>query len=119
MQRNHSVLTYVYGLSVVAMCCITYVAFYNYRKYVNEAVQGSENPLRNIFGQTLLGGEGFIKRVREFLRGKPLPSEIIARKEYTHYPSLREIAKQVSEAFGVEEGKVLLRKFHPASVVLQ
>jgi len=86
----------------------------NYRKYVNEAVQRSENPLRNIFGQTLLGGEGFIKRVRDFLRGKPLPLEIIARKEYTHYRSLREIAKQVSEAFGVEEEKVLLGKFHPA-----
>ena len=29
MQRNHTVLTCVYGLFVVAMCCITYVAVYN------------------------------------------------------------------------------------------
>jgi len=35
---------------------------------------------------------------------KPLPLGIIARKEYSHDPSLREIVKQVSEAFGVEEG---------------
>ena len=29
MQRNHIVLTCVYGLFVVVMRCITYVAFYN------------------------------------------------------------------------------------------
>jgi hypothetical protein len=28
MQRNHTVLTCVYGVFVVAICCITYVAFY-------------------------------------------------------------------------------------------
>jgi len=28
MQRNHTVLTCVYGLYMVAMRCITYVSFY-------------------------------------------------------------------------------------------
>jgi len=32
MQRNHTILTCVYGLFAVAMGCITYVAFYNREK---------------------------------------------------------------------------------------
>jgi len=32
MQRNHHPLACVCGLFVVAVCCITYVAFYNNRK---------------------------------------------------------------------------------------
>jgi len=31
MQRNHTFLDCVYGLFVVTMGCITYVAFYNWR----------------------------------------------------------------------------------------
>jgi len=35
----------------------------NYRKYVSEAVHGSENPLRNIFGQAAAFGDNSQERV--------------------------------------------------------
>jgi len=81
----------------------------NYRKYVYEAVQGLDNPLRNLFGQTVLGGETFLDRIKAILKGRPLDSEIIARKEFTCYPSLREIVSKVADAFGVQEEEMVGR----------
>lgn len=78
----------------------------NYREYVCEAIQGVDNPLRNLFGQTVLGGGTFLDRIKAILKGKPLDSEIIARKEYTLYPSLGEIVNKVANAFGVQEQEV-------------
>jgi putative transposase len=86
----------------------------NYWKYVNEADQENENPLQNLFGQTVLGEEAFIERVKDVCKGKALDSEVIARKEYTRYPSLREIVMKVATIFEVEEKRVLTGESKPA-----
>ena len=86
----------------------------NYRRYVSEACEEIENPLRNLFGQTVVGGEVFRERIKDLYKGKALDSEVVARKEYTRYPSLREIVMKVARIFEVEEKRVLTGELRPA-----
>lgn len=86
----------------------------NYRKYVSEADQENENPLRDLFGQTILGGEAFLEHVKDLCKGEALDSEVIARMEYTRYPSLREIVMKVATVFGIGEERILAGESKPA-----
>jgi chromosomal replication initiation ATPase DnaA len=51
----------------------------------------------------ILGGEEFIKRIREMLTGRALSHEIVDRKRLVEYPPLDEVAGVVARAFKTKE----------------
>jgi putative transposase len=82
-----------------------------YREYTEEGLKVKDKtPLRDLQGQVILGGEGFIGRVKEMLKGRRLSEEIVERKRLMEYPSPREVVGVVSEAFGINREEILDRR---------
>ena len=82
-----------------------------YREYTEEGLKvKEETPLRNLYGQVILGGEGFIGRIKEKLKGERLSEGIVERKRLMDHPSLMEVVGMVSEAFGIKQGEILERR---------
>jgi hypothetical protein len=82
-----------------------------YREYTEEGLKVKEKtPLRSIHGQVLLGGEGFIGRIKGMLRGRRLPQEIVERKRLMEYPSPMEVVGVVSGAFGNNREEIMDRR---------
>ena len=80
-----------------------------YKGYVAEGVLGvAESPLKALFAQVVLGGENFKDRIMGVLKGKKLGAEIVARRKLIRSPTLEEIVRGVSEAFGVKKEGILL-----------
>jgi REP element-mobilizing transposase RayT len=78
-----------------------------YREYVEEGLRAKEpTPLKNLYGQALLGGEGFIERIKGVLKGRRLSEGIVERKRFLGHPTPEEVVGVVSEAFGVNEGEI-------------
>jgi REP element-mobilizing transposase RayT len=88
-----------------------------YKGYVAEGILGvGESPLKALFAQLVLGGEKFKDRIMAMLKAKKLGPEIVARRKLTAFPTLEEIVRGVSEAFGVKKDRVLLagKRLNPA-----
>ncbi len=82
-----------------------------YREYTEEGLKvGDKTPLRNLQGQVILGGEGFIGRIKEMLKGRRLSEEIVERKRLTEHTSPREVVGVVSEASGINQVEILDRR---------
>jgi len=62
--------------------------------------------VRNLQGQGILGGQGFIERIKGMLKGKRLSEGIVGRKRLFGHPTPEEVVSVVSKAFGVKEGKI-------------
>ncbi|NWF91747.1 MAG: hypothetical protein HXY46_02425 [Syntrophaceae bacterium] len=62
--------------------------------------------MRNLYGQVILGDEGFIERIKGMLEGKRLSEGIVERKRLLGHPPPEEVVGVVSEAFGVNEGEI-------------
>ena len=74
-----------------------------YRKFVEEGLAKEiPTPLEDIHGQIVLGGEGFIEKIKRMITGRDLTSEIIERKRFTKQPNSDEIISEVAKAFGVD-----------------
>ena len=81
-----------------------------YREYTEEGLKAKEKtPLRNLHGQVILGGEGFIGRIKGMLRGTRIPQEIVERKRLMEHPSPMEVVGVVAEAFGINQKELLNR----------
>jgi len=75
-----------------------------YKGYVEEGLKKRiETPLKNVYGQIILGEEGFIEKVKLTLKGKDLSREITERKRLMVKLNPEEIIKKVAETFGAEE----------------
>jgi hypothetical protein len=75
-----------------------------YREYTQEALKKKvESPLKSLHSQVILGGEGFVKRIKGMLTGKALSHEIIERKRLMEYPLLEEVIRIVARAFKIDE----------------
>ncbi len=78
-----------------------------YREYVEEGLRVKEpSPLGDLYGQVLLGGKGFIERIKGMLKGRRLSEGIIERKRLLGYPTPEEVVGVVSETFGVNEEEI-------------
>jgi REP element-mobilizing transposase RayT len=78
-----------------------------YRKYTEEGLKVKEKtPLRDLHGQVILGGEGFVGRIKGMLKGKRLSEGIVERKRLMEHPSLLEVVGVVSEAFGINQEEI-------------
>jgi REP element-mobilizing transposase RayT len=81
-----------------------------YREYTEEGLKVKEKtPLRDLHGQVILGGEGFIGRIKGMLKGKPLSEGIVERKRLMEHPSAMEVVSAVSEAFGINREEIMDR----------
>lgn len=75
-----------------------------YKGYVEEGMKKRiETPLKNVYGQIILGEEGFIEKIKLTLKGKDLSHEIAERKRLMVKLNPEEIIKKVAETFGEEE----------------
>jgi hypothetical protein len=90
------------------------------KKYKGFVVEGIlkevESPLRALFAQLVLGGEKFKDQIKGMLKTKKLGPEIVARRKFMPSPTLVEILRGVSEAFGVKKEGILLggKRLNPA-----
>lgn len=83
-------------------------AEWKYKIYVEEGLrEEAEDPLKDVYGQVVLGGEEFIERIKGGFRGKSLSAEIIERKKLFEHPSIEQILRQVERVFGVREEELL------------
>ena len=74
-----------------------------YKKFVTRGSEGeSESPLRELYGQVILGTEEFIERVKGAVRGGKISEEIVDRKRLKERLEPEEILRVVSERYGEE-----------------
>ena len=79
-----------------------------YIEYLREAIKKkTETPLKEIYGQVILGGEGFGERIKRMLKGKRLSQDVVARKKLKEHATLGEIVEAVRRVFGVNKGAIL------------
>lgn len=82
-----------------------------YQGYTEEALKVKEDPpLKNLYGQVVLGGEEFIGKIKGMLKGRRLPQEIVERKRFVESPSPMEVVGVVSEVFRVNPEEILDRR---------
>jgi len=75
-----------------------------YKAYVEEGLkEESENPLKSVYGQVVLGGGDFIQRIKGVLKGRLLSAEIIERKRLIEHPCIEHILRVVRKRFGIRE----------------
>jgi hypothetical protein len=79
-----------------------------YIGYIREAIKKETGtPLKDIYGQVILGGEGFVESIKGMLKGKGLSQEVVARNKLKEHPTVGEIVEAVTRAFGVNRGAIL------------
>lgn len=82
-----------------------------YQGYTEEVLKAKEDPpLKNLYGQVVLGGEEFIGKIKGMLKGRRLPQEIVERKRFVESPSPMEVVGVVSEVFRVNPEEILDRR---------
>jgi REP element-mobilizing transposase RayT len=81
-----------------------------YHEYMEEGLKAKANtPWRDLHGQVILGGEGFIGRIKRMLKGKRLSQGIVERKRFVEHPSPMEVVGVVSEVLGINQEEILGR----------
>lgn len=78
-----------------------------YREFVNNGL-GKErtNPLKELYGQMILGKDAFIEKTVARLKGEAISQEIVERKRLKNQAKPEEIVAVVAAAFGIEEEKI-------------
>ncbi|MGH7884355.1 MAG: transposase [Thermodesulfobacteriota bacterium] len=75
-----------------------------YRKYVEEALgEKLLNPLKNVFGQIILGNEEFINYVRAKIGERELSEDIIERKRLKEAISIERIREEVEKVIEAKD----------------
>jgi len=83
-------------------------AAWEYRIYVEEGLREEDgNPLKDVYGQVMLGGKEFIGRIKGGLKGKRLSAGIVERKRLFEHPSVEQILRKVEKVFGMREEELL------------
>ncbi|MFQ6082127.1 MAG: transposase [Candidatus Aminicenantia bacterium] len=82
-----------------------------YKEFVYEGVKGISNPLKNIYAQSILGSENFIKNITDkFLRKKTISKQVPKSKKLKYGKDLNDIAKIVMEYYNIEKEMLIRRK---------
>lgn len=77
-----------------------------YRKFVNEGIGREDILLDDLHGRVMLGGEGFVSRIKALIGGTPVSHEIAERKRIMDAPKAEDILKAVALALGVRENSI-------------
>lgn len=78
-----------------------------YREYTEEALKLKvESPLKRLHGEVLLGGEGFISKIKGMLKGRSLAQEIVERNRLMEHPSLDGVLKLTAKVFKIDEDTI-------------
>ncbi len=73
----------------------------NYRQFVTGALgKDQDSPLKQLYGQLVLGSEEFIEKIKTLLKDEKISQEIVERKRLKYYPRLDKILGAVASAFG-------------------
>jgi putative transposase len=82
----------------------------NYRKYVEEGIEGKiETPMNDLYAQVILGGDRFREKVKDMLKRQKLSDEIVEKERFTDKKAPEKIIKEVAQTFDITEGEVLTR----------
>lgn len=74
-----------------------------YEKYVEEAIgEKISNPLSSVFGQIVLGGEEFVKKIKQKISKREIGDDIVERRRLRNDVSMEEIQEEVSEVIREE-----------------
>ena len=74
-----------------------------YREFVNKAVEEStESPLRELYGQVILGTAEFIEKTKGLLKGKEVSQEIVDHNRLREHVQPEDILAAVAAAFNTE-----------------
>ena len=74
-----------------------------YRLYVHAEV--TESPLKDVYGQVILGADDFIEQTRKFIEGD-VSTEILARKKMQAVVDPRLVIESVAKISGIDEAAV-------------
>jgi putative transposase len=81
-----------------------------YKRYVERGYEEEAgSPLRELYGQVLLGKEEFIERLKGLIKGKAVSEEIVGRRRLKEGPRPAEILRMAAERYG-EEVEALRRR---------
>lgn len=81
-----------------------------YRAYTDKEIEGrQESPFDKLWGQVVLGGEGFREKIKGMLKGRSMSQEIVERKRLGEAIEPEEIIRTVAMAFKVD-GEAIKRK---------
>lgn len=81
-----------------------------YKGFVEEGLKRTlGNPFKDVYGQVVLGEEGFKERIKKLLKGQAISKEIVERKRLTSSPRAEDILREVASMFGVS-GERIKRK---------
>jgi REP element-mobilizing transposase RayT len=78
-----------------------------YRQYVEDGMGVAEPFLPKVFGQIVLGGDGFVETVKDMVKRKVLSREIVERKKLQEGISLEKVGQVVTDAFRIKEEEIL------------
>ena len=71
-----------------------------YREFVSKGMQETNNnPLRDLYGQVILGREKFVEKTKGLLKGKEVSQEIAERKRLIDQPKAEDILSAVASKF--------------------
>ena len=80
----------------------------NYRQFVVGASgKDQDSPLKQLYGQLVLGSEEFIEKIKDLLKGENISQEIVERKRLEEHPRPDKILDAVASAFGQPQGRLL------------
>lgn len=81
-----------------------------YKRFVERGYEeNAGSPLSGLYCQVMLGTEGFVERVKGFVRGKAVSEEIVERSQLKDRPGAEEILRLVAEKYGEEPGALRRR----------
>jgi REP element-mobilizing transposase RayT len=77
-----------------------------YKAFVDKVEKTEMNPLNAVFGQTILGGEDFLKKVKQILRNKKVGKEVVNRKRFSERPKGEMILSAVAKKLNMDEREI-------------
>lgn len=81
-----------------------------YKKFVYEGIKNASNPLSNIYANSMLGSETFIKEITDkFLRKRDIDNQIPNAKRLKYGKDLTDIAESVLKYYHIKK-ETLIRK---------
>jgi putative transposase len=80
----------------------------NYRQFVTGTLgKDQDSPLRELYGQSVLGTEEFIEEIKGLLKGEKISRKIVECKRLQDYPRPDRILAAVASAFGEPQGRLV------------
>jgi len=87
------------------------IARIRYKKFVYQGIVGLDNPLKDVYAQSILGGMDFIEMItNRFLKGKDISDQISGVKKLKFGKDLEDIAMAVMQCYNIDKSDLVKRK---------